>query len=140
MSRGIDDLEGPTAVAELDPGGVDGDVLGLLLQQRIQEEGVFKRHPLLPARLFHRRQFALRKRVGVGKETPNQGGLAVVDVTHHHDPRPRFARRPGGGSAHPLRKKGRLETGRNRLRGWRHGHPAHRNPFARSFCMAFRSW
>ena len=46
MPGRIDDDVGPLRRAELDLRGVDGDVLLLLLEQRIEQEGVFELHPL----------------------------------------------------------------------------------------------
>ena len=137
----IDDLKRPSRMTKFNPRGVDRDVLRLLLKQRIQEEGVLKRHPLLPAGLFHRLQLPLRQGIRVRQQPANQGGFSVVHMAHHHNSRPRFLQTARGGRAsHAFREKGRLESGRHRLGRRRHDDSAHRNPLARSFCMALRSW
>ncbi len=67
------------------PGRIDGDALLLFFKKRIEQEGVLELFALLPANGLHLFQLAIRERTGVGIETAQQGGLAVIDVPDNDD-------------------------------------------------------
>jgi hypothetical protein len=97
--------------AEGHPGRVHRDVLRLLLEQRVHEEGILKLHPLGLAGGLDALGLAVGNRVGVEEEPADQGRLSVVDVAHHDELEVvgRSGPAPGGG-------RGRRASGK-----WREG-------------------
>ena len=64
---------------------VDRDALILLVVQRVKKEGILERLRVAAAVFADGFQLALRQRSGVGKETADHGGFAVVDVADGDD-------------------------------------------------------
>ena len=89
VTRRVDNDVGPLLRLELDLRGVDGDVLRLLLQKSIQKERILELHPFLATSRLDLLDFPLGQRMGVVKDAPDQGGLAVIDVPDKHDAEPR---------------------------------------------------
>ena len=122
---------------------VHRDVLGLLLEQGVEQEGVLELHPLGLAGGLDALGLAFRHGVGVEEEAADQGGLAVVDVADDDQEEVIGGGLRGGGHGRAGRVRG---TGglrrRERGRSFREGRSScdHMNPLARSFCIALRSW
>ena len=85
VPRRVDDDVGTAGRLELDLRGVDRDVLLLLLEQRIEQEGVFKLHPLLAARRLDLLDLAVGQRLRVVEDAADERGLAVIDVADEDD-------------------------------------------------------
>ncbi len=118
VSRRIDDDVGADGGLELNLRGVDGNVLLLLLEQSVQQEGEFEFHPLFPACLPDLFDLAIGQRVGVVENATDQGRFSVVHVADEDDLEPV---RPGGrGNG---RKSGLRGVGMGCGRFWqRNGH------------------
>ncbi len=137
VARGVDDRERAAFRAEVNLGRVHRDVLRLLLQQGVEQEGVFEFHSLRLAGGLDLLGLAVGQGVGVEEKPADQGGLAMVDVADDHELQMvRAGRRGGGGGGRRPRGRGRGGSG-----GFGQGvnHRGHMNPLARSFCMALRS-
>ena len=85
VARGVDDRVGALLRAEEDARRVDGDVLFLLFDQGVEEEGVFEFHAFDRAVLADLVHLAVGQGVGVMEEAADEGGLAVVDVADDDD-------------------------------------------------------
>ncbi len=85
VPRRVDDDVGSAGRLELDLRGVDRDVLLLLLEQRIEQEGVFKLHPLLAARRLDLLDLAVRQRLRVVENAADKRGFAVIDMADEDD-------------------------------------------------------
>ena len=85
MARRIDDHVVARRRAELDLRRVDGDVLLLFLQQRVEQEGVLEVHPLRRAGLLDLLDLAVRQRVGVEQQPADQRRFAVIDMADNDD-------------------------------------------------------
>ena len=121
VARRVDDDVGARGRLELNLRRVDRDVLLLLLEQRIEQEGVLELHPLLADSRLDLLDLAVGQRLGVVENATDERGLAVIDVADEDDAEMRFER---------LRcvRRSRRVMGQSYM-----------NPFARSFCMALRS-
>ena len=64
---------------------VDRDALILLVVQRVEQEGVLERLRVAAAVFPYGFELALRQRSGVGEETADHGGFAVIDVADGDD-------------------------------------------------------
>jgi hypothetical protein len=69
-------------------GGVDGDVLLLLFEEGVEEEGVFKVHALGLGGGLDLGDFSIWKRVGVVEDASDEGGFTVVYVADEDDAQP----------------------------------------------------
>ena len=85
---------GRGAALEEHPGGVDGDALGLLVLERVEQEGVLERLRVELALGPDLLELALGQRVGVGQQSADDRALAVIDVADDHDVHP-LGRRAG---------------------------------------------
>ena len=85
VAGGVDDRVGALLRAEEDARRVDGDVLFLLFDQGVEEEGVFELHAFDRAVLADLLHLAVGQGVGVMEEAADEGGLAVVDVADDDD-------------------------------------------------------
>src|SRR5207244_11540581 len=65
--------------------GIDRDALLLLLEESVKEKRVLEGLALLAADCLHALELAIGQRSGVGVESPEEGGLAVVHVTDDDD-------------------------------------------------------
>ena len=133
MARGVDDRVGALLRAEEDARGIDGDVLFLLFDQGVEEEGVFELHAFDGTVLTNLLDLAVRQGVGVVEETADEGGLAVVDVADDDDVHLAMVFDGGKGGAHRLGKGLGVHCYR----------AAHMKPLARSSCIELRptwSW
>ena len=110
----VEDQVRPQAALEEHPGRVDGDALGLLVLERVEQEGVLERLRVELALGPDLLELALGERVGVGQEPADDRALAVVDVADDHDVHPLGARR--GGHARFGRGDGRRHAGEAFLR------------------------
>ena len=135
VARGVDDREGAARGAERDPGRVHRDVLRLLLEEGVHQEGVLELHPLGLAGGLDPLGLAVGHGMGVEEEPADQGRLAVVDVAH--DDQWRWSARAGVGAFRARRLRAGLREGWCRERAFIVGHM---KPLARSFCIALRSW
>ena len=104
MARGVDDRVGALLRAEEDARGIDGDVLLLLFDQGVEEEGVFELHAFDRAVLADLLHLAVGQGVGVMEEAADEGGLAVVDVADDDDVHLAMVFDGGKGGAHRLGK------------------------------------
>ena len=97
VARGVDDRERAARRAEGHARRVHRDVLRLLLEQGVHQEGVFELHPLGLARGLDPLGLAVGHRVRVEEEPADQGRLAVVDVPDDDEVEVvRIRRRDGG--------------------------------------------
>jgi len=85
VARGIDDRVSALLRAEEDARGIDGDILFLLFNERVEKESIFKLHAFDGTVLTNLLDLAVGQRVGVVEETADEGGLAVVDVADDDD-------------------------------------------------------
>ena len=85
VARRVDDDVLALGGVEEAPRRVDGDALGLLVLERIQQEGVLEGLGVAAARLLDLLQLALGQRAGVGQEPADERALAVVHVADDHD-------------------------------------------------------
>ena len=89
MAGGVDDRIATPRRSKWNLGRVDGDVLLLFLEQRVEQKGKFKFHPLGGTGLSYLLDFALRQGTSIVQDPPNQRGLAMIDVTDkNHAERP----------------------------------------------------
>jgi hypothetical protein len=88
MTWRVDDDVGASVRSELDLGGVDGDVLLLLFEEGVEEEGVFKVHALGLGGGLDLGDFSIWKRVGVVEDASDEGGFTVVYVADEDDAQP----------------------------------------------------
>ena len=95
MARRVEDQVRPQAALEEHAGRVDGDALGLLVLEGVEQEGVLERLGVELALRPHLLELPVRKRVGVGQKAADDRALAVIDVTDDHDVHPLGARRSG---------------------------------------------
>ena len=82
MAGRINNREGARARAERDARGVHRDVLRLLLEQGVHQEGVFKLHALGAAGSLDALGLAILDGVRVEEQAADEGGFAVVHVAH----------------------------------------------------------
>ena len=85
VPRRVDDDVVPRRGAKLNLRRVDRDVLLLLLQQRVEQEGVFEVHALRRASLLDLLDLAVRQRVRVEQQPPDQRRLAMIDMADNDD-------------------------------------------------------
>ena len=104
VARGVDDRVGTLLRAEEDARGVDGDVLFLLFDQGVEEEGVFELHAFDRAVLADLLHLAVGQGVGVMEEAADEGRLAVVDMADDDDVHLAMVFDGGKGGAHRLGK------------------------------------
>ena len=95
VARRVEDQVRPQAALEEHAGRVDGDALGLLVLERVEQEGVLERLGVELALRPHLLELPVGKRVGVGEQAADDRALAVIDVTDDHDVHPLGARRSG---------------------------------------------
>ena len=86
---------GPQAALEEHARGVDGDALGLLVLERVEQERVLERLRVELALGPDLLELALGKRVGVGQQPADDRALAVVHVADDHDVHPLGSGRSG---------------------------------------------
>ncbi len=143
VARGVDDGVGPPRRAEGHARGVHGDVLRLLLEQRVHQEGVFEFHALGLARGLDALGLAVLHGMRVEQKPADERRFSVIDVTDDDEgkvvegrgsPRLRLGLRGFG--------PGRSRIGDSQIRRCAHGGGVghHMKPLARSFCIALRSW
>ncbi len=95
VARGIENQIVPLLALEEHPGGIDGDALGLLVLQGIEQEGILERLRVQLALGANLLQLPFGKRVGVGQQPAYDGALAVIDVADDHDVHPLLPFGPG---------------------------------------------
>ena len=78
----------PQPALEEHPGGVDGDALGLLVLERVEQEGILERLRVELALGADLLELPLGKRAGVGQQAADDRALAVIDVADDHDVHP----------------------------------------------------
>ena len=84
VSRGVDDEIIPLRRLEEAARRVDGDALTALVLERVEKEGVLERLRVAAAHLAYLLKLALRQRIGIGKQPPDNGGFSVVNVTDNY--------------------------------------------------------
>ena len=85
VPRRVDDDVAALLALEKAPGGVDGDALGLLVLQSVQQKGVFKGLGVAAALVPNGLQLALGQSVGIRHQPPDHGGFSVVYVPYGDD-------------------------------------------------------
>ena len=139
VPRRIDNDVIPVSAPKLNLRGIDRDVLFLFLGERVEDKGVLERLSFPFARLANVLDFSGSKRPGVGQNPADQGRFPVINMTNKND-RCRELRIAGpdtGWEEAPLASVSSfIASFRNPKSAIRN----HRNPRARSFCMAWGSW
>jgi hypothetical protein len=110
VARRVEDQVVAQVALEEHPGGIDGDALGLLVLERVEQEGVLEGLGVQLALGPHLLELALGQRVGVGEQAADDRALPVVHVTHDHDVHP-LARQGGRGDGRFLGGDGRRHPG-----------------------------
>jgi hypothetical protein len=85
VPRRINDDVRPLGRLELNLRGINGDILLLLLEQRIEQKGVFKLHPLLAAGLLDLLHLSFRQRFCVVENATDEGGFPVIHMADEND-------------------------------------------------------
>ena len=90
VPRRIDDRVTAACCSKRNLGGVDGDVLLLFLEKRIEQKREFKLHPFGCAGVLYFFDLPFRQRAGVVENAPDERGLAVIHMTDEDDAELRF--------------------------------------------------
>ena len=85
MTRRVDDRVLPARGPKRNFGCIDRNVLFLLLEQRIEQKGIFKFYPLSRARLLHHLDLPCRQRVRILQNPADERGFSMIDVPDEHD-------------------------------------------------------
>ncbi len=103
VAGSVEDQVVPQVALEEHPGGIDGDALGLLVLEGVEQERVLERLGVELALGPDLLELSLGERVGVGQQPADDRALAVVDMADDHDVHPLRPRRrerprevPGG--------------------------------------------
>ncbi len=100
VARCIHDHELARAQPEGDAGGIHGHTLVTFDLQAVEQEAPFNRQAALLAGFNDLRDTPVGQAVGIIQQATDQGGLAMVDMTHDHDGGGGFLRGRGRDCTH----------------------------------------
>ena len=85
MARRVYDRVLPARRPKRDFRCIDRNVLLLLLDQRIEQKGIFKFHPLSRARLLHHVDLPCGQRVRILQNPADERGFSMIDVADENN-------------------------------------------------------
>ena len=85
MAGRVDDDVVAQVGPEEHPRGIDGDALVLLGLEGVEQERVLELLALTPTRGLDLLELAVPEDPGVGEQSSDEGGLAVIDMADDHD-------------------------------------------------------